>query len=258
MSENIIIISHRRSGTHLTIDSIRNNIINYKERDYLVLNEKISNEEYKKHFLSELKKKSNVIKTHFLPDFSLYNFDNEMNEQLNTLFDNSNLIYVYRNGLDVMVSLFEYMKKYDSDVQNISFNEFLNTYNNFDNTTEKFTRTNFWKYHIQEWQNSKYKDRIMWIKYEDLITNYDDTILKICQNFRLTKTDKLIDIRLQQNNPNNRILRKIKNKLSGIQKTSVSARKGVIGDYKNYFSDSTLNNFLAENSNFLKELGYLI
>ncbi|MBN2893751.1 MAG: sulfotransferase domain-containing protein [Bacteroidales bacterium] len=256
MSENIIIISHRRSGTHLSIDSIRNNILPYKYNDFLVLNENNLDSEKFTEFCNIADKKNNVIKTHFLPDFKLYSADNEQITKLNKLFSNSFLIYVYRNGLDVMVSLYEYMKKFNEEVNNLSFEEFLETNNNFDNTEAQYKREEFWKYHIQEWKNYKLKDNIMWIKYEDFITNYEGTISEICENFKLTKAEKITDIRIQNTKSKNSKIDKIKNILKGVKKTSVSARKGIIGDYKNYYSTIKIDEFLSKNKNFLNELGY--
>ncbi len=254
MSKNIIVISHRRSGTHLTIDSIINNFFEYNKSSFLNLNEhKIKQPEYTKNFLKKIKQNNKIIKTHFLPDFSIYNLDNQLTKKIKILFKNSKLIYVYRNGLDVMVSLYEYMKKYDNKIKSMNFDEFLKTENNFDNTKEKFNRTVFWKYHIKSWQNSEFND-ILYLKYEDFINNYKNTLIKIKQKFNLNIKDNIVDIRIDQNS--NKLLKKFMNRFKGLQKTSVSARKGKIGDYINYFSEKSLKEFLKENENFLKNLGY--
>jgi hypothetical protein len=251
--KNIIVISHRRSGTHLTIDSIRNNFLDYKMNDYQVLNEN-SIKDFNV-FLKLLNNKIQVIKTHFLPDFNLYSNNDQVISELDKLFKNSYLIYIYRNGLDVMVSLYEYMKKYDIDVQKMSFNDFLVTENNFDNTTEKMNRMKFWNYHIQNWKNSSFNDKILWIKYEDFITNYQETINNISNFFTLKVKNDITDIRISENNSKN-IFVKIKNYLKGIKKTGVSVRKGQIGDYKNYFNNDSLELFKNECDTIMKNLKY--
>lgn len=253
--KNIIVISHRRSGTHLTIDSIRNNFKDYKKHDFFTLNEDLKNDNYYKKFVKLSNTNSIVIKTHFLPDFNIYNLEEHKIEKLKEIFNNSHLIYVCRNGLDVMVSLYEYMKKFDKNVAESDFNDFLFTNNNFDNTTEKFNRFEFWKYHITNWRNSNYKN-VYWIKYEDFIKNYDKSIYRLANNLGVKKNPKIVDIRLQ-NISHKTIFNKLINRFKGIKKTSVSARKGQIGDYKNYFSEDNLNKFANENLEFLKNLDCL-
>lgn len=252
--KNIIVISHRRSGTHLTIDSIRNNFKDYKKHNFITLNEDIRNEDFKHKFFKLTDNNSVVIKTHFLPEFNIYNLDNETIIKLEKLFQNSHLIYVYRNGLDVMVSLYEYMKKFDENVLNSEFNDFIFTNNNFDETKQNYNRFEFWKEHIKSWQNSVYKN-IYWIKYEDYIKNYENSLTDVSKALNIRKNEKLVDIRLQ-NISHKTVFNKIVNRLKGIQKTSVSARKGRIGDYKSYFSDESLKAFQDENKTFMKEIGY--
>jgi len=252
--KNIIVISHRRSGTHLTIDSIRNNFIDYKKNNFITLNEDIRENSFCEKFFKLTDTNSVIVKTHFLPNFKIYKLNDKTTEKLQELFNNSHLIYVYRNGLDVMVSLYEYMKKFDKKVASSEFNDFLFTNNNFDETTETFNRFQFWKEHIESWQ--KYtNNNIYWIKYEDFIKNYETSIQKIAKNFAITQNQKLIDIRLQ-NISHKTIFNKIINRLKGIQKTSVSARKGRIGDYKSYFSEESINAFNSENKAFMQSIGY--
>jgi len=249
---NLIVISHRRSGTHLTIDTIRNNFKDFKVNEYQVINEKsVANID---SFLTSISNKIQVLKTHFLPDFELY-VDDSKSSNLDKLFENSFLIYVYRNGLDVMVSLYEYMKKYDLDVQKMTFDQFLITNNNFDNTSEVMNRMKFWNYHVEQWKNSKFKEKIMWIKYEDFINNYQEVIDKISKFTNIKNTEEITDIRISKNNSKN-IFIKIKNYFKGIKKTGVSVRKGTIGDYKNYFDEKTLELFNNECSKMMKTLKY--
>ncbi len=256
MNKNIIVISHRRSGTHLTIDTIRNNFKRYKKHHFFTLNEDILQEENQKEFFRLCKTNSVVIKTHFLPNFNIYSLPKNLVKQIQEVFDNSHLIYVYRNGLDVMVSLYEYMKKFDTSVQQMDFNNFIFTKNNFDKTEKEYNRFEFWKQHITSWKSSSYK-KIHYIKYEDFLKNYEVSINKIAEIFNIEKSTNIVDIRLQ-NISHKGVVNKILNRLKGIQKTSVSARKGSIGDYKNYFSEESLKAFFIENKEFMESLEYVL
>ena len=256
MVKNIIVISHQRSGTHLTIDTIRNNFPLYKKKNYVVLNRKFEKDNEQIQFLKNFKEKTTVVKTHFLPNFETYTNNNLHKQKLNDLFNNSHLIYVYRNGLDVMVSLYLYMQKYDNKVKNISFEKFLQTENNFDDTKEKYSRIQFWGHHIKTWKESQFAKNILWIKYEDLNNNYEETITKIAEHFNIEQSKKHIDIRLKSYRTKNRRVRKLINFFKKIKTTSVSARKGGTGDYKNYFNEKTIKLFINENKEIFNNLNY--
>ncbi len=248
MKNKIIIISHRRSGTHLTIDTIKNNFSVYKKNQFFTLNEKSIDK------LDSINSSENlIIKTHFLPSFDIYS---ENTENIKYLFQNSYLIYVYRNGLDVMVSLYEYLKAYDTNIQKINFHSFLKTFNNFDNTKIKYTRPEFWQFHIKSWQNSSYAKNILWLKYEEFINNYSQTIKKISEAIETNHNQKITDIRLNSSKIKQKKLKKLVNTFKGIKTTSVSARKGIIGDWKNYFDIDDIKYFLDINYDFLKQIGY--
>ncbi len=258
MGKNIIIISHRRSGTHLTIDSIRNNFAEYKNSKLIVLENLTKNDDGQIDFINDFQDKTMIVKTHFLPDFKRYTANEKLLENLEKLFTSSHLIYVYRNGLDVMVSLYEYMKKFDQNILHMSFDQFLTTGNNFDPGTEHYNRMQFWRYHIQSWKTSRFASKIFWLRYEDLNLNYEKTLQQIANNFNLHLAKNIKDIRLQSYKTKNRRLRKLLNLLRGVKTTSVSARKGTVGDYKNYFSPQSLEAFLNENRDFLLDLGYTV
>ncbi len=72
MNKNLIVISHQRSGTHLTIDSIRNNIPVYRKNNYMVLNDKID-----EHSLFE-RLQSQHYKLVYFQRSRGYNYDNDI------------------------------------------------------------------------------------------------------------------------------------------------------------------------------------
>ncbi len=157
-----------------------------------------------------------------------------------------------------MVSLYEYMKKFDEKIRQMSFDEFLWTGNNFDPGTEGLNRMQFWRHHIESWQNSRFADRILWVRYEDLNLEYENSLHTIANHLGIQMAKNIKDIRLQSYKTRNRRIRKLLNLLRGVKTTSVSARKGTVGDYKNYFSEQSLRAFLEQNGQLLSRLGYKV
>lgn len=258
-NKHVIILSHRRSGTHLTIDSIYNNFKYLRSKPYITLDETkfllkkpVSIEKFKK----QLEDKPRIIKSHYLPNFSnYYKNQNEIN-WVNGLFQNAHIIYVYRNGLDVMVSLYEYAKSFNPKFKNVAFSEFLLSKNDFDPKTNHLNRMEFWAYHIDQWQKSKFHHKILYIKYEDLINHYEETLGKISLHINAGLGKEVKDIRIKQTKPLLRAIKTSWNLLKGIRKTSVSTRKGKIGDSKNYFSEKDRELFFHYNKEMMQRLNY--
>ena len=258
---NIIVISHRRSGTHLTIDSIVNNFSVFKNIDFITLEQFLNSNEAS--FFEKIKSNNNIIKTHILPDFSLYNINEKNAERLTDFFKNSLKIYVYRNSLDVMVSLFHYMQNYKPEFKHIKFSDFIKTFHDFEKTPNKFNRIDFWSHHIKSWQKSAYSDNILFVKYEDWISDYSLTLNKISDFINIKSDDKINDIRIK-NTVDSRFLNKywfsLKknfNKIFKKQKiTSVSHRKGKINDYVNYFTEKDYRNISQDVWQLMKQLKY--
>lgn len=192
MDKNIIVLSHRRSGTHLTIDSIANNFKEYGKSDFVSI-------EDTKYFFpipistakfdAKITNKIRIIKSHYLPNFSFYYKNENDTNYVEKLFENSHIIYIYRNGLDVMVSLYEYIRAYDNEIGKMDFNEFLRTKNNFNPEISNLDRIDSWKHHIKAWQESKFADKILFVKFEDLIDDFEKAEV-------LKKTDRSRNCRL--------------------------------------------------------------
>lgn len=260
MNKHIIVLSHRRSGTHLTIDSIYNNFKELRKKPYINLDKTryyikapVDLDVFKK----QLGEKPRIIKSHYLPDFSNYYKTQEEIDWVDQLFSNSHLIYVYRNGLDVMVSLYEYLRSFNPGYKNISFSDFLMSKNHFEPRINQLNRIEYWAYHIKHWQESKYKNQILFLKYEDIIKNYQEHIGIIGKHIHLLPGKNFKDIRIKKKSPS--LLRAFitfYKRLRGIRKTSVSARKGKIGDNKNYFSEKDRELFYSYNKEIMKRLNY--
>ncbi|MCO4814687.1 MAG: sulfotransferase domain-containing protein [Flavobacteriales bacterium] len=79
-------------------------------------------------------------------------------------------IVVVRNGIDVAVSQFHQNKNYNDS--NLKFDEF---YDEFLNKKEN------WFEHCQSWFKNKNKSEILYINYEELISDFDTSIKKVAK-----------------------------------------------------------------------------
>ena len=269
--KHVIVASHRRSGTHLLIDTIVSNISGYitdAGRNHLVLDHLTSRVEQQvslEDFMIFLEQKPRVIKTHSHADITSF-FENSKSivKYVESLFSDSRVIYVYRDGRDVLTSLYFYMRRFSPTVQNKTLSEFIRMSNDVDVGTcsEKFDRIDFWKFHVESWleQNS-----ILLISYEQLITAFNQTLRKISDFLNQPIKDKIKDVRMQPG-PANRFVYRAQKLFSriapvwykGVKRSEVCFRKGKPEDWRNYFTDSDLQYFCCKAGDLVKKLGYTL
>jgi hypothetical protein len=243
---HIIIISHRRSGTHLTIDTILNNFKKYKK--FVTINK---NEDIEKGNLKEIRnRKNNLIKTH-----STDKCDKKVKKIINKHVEKNKAIYVVRNGLDVMVSLYKYIDSFDHPYSYDSFSEFLRS-KNF-TVDDGATWPEYWSYHVKYWlEKNNNTDNLKIVKFEDYVTNFDD-LMKDMKEY--IKSDTYW---LQKNmhvDKRKKISQKILKKVlfwREEKSTSVQLRKGKTEQYKKYFSAGDVDYFFECAGEAMELLGY--
>ncbi len=125
---NIFVASHRRSGTHLAIDTIRNNILGVSD-SFLTLETILPR--HKEHISQEIFETrrtagpATVIKTHDLPDMQQFPAEDGLHDYVANLLETAKIVYALRDGRDVMVSLFEYRKRTKHLPEDAVFSTFL-------------------------------------------------------------------------------------------------------------------------------------
>ncbi len=258
---HITVISHRRSGTHLTIDAIRNNFPIYAERDFLTLEQLISGGE--KHlpieaFKEKLSKGPTLLKTHFLPDYACY-FAEEMNfyNFSKELFENSKLIYIYRDGRDVMVSLYHYLQFYHLPTKKMNFKTFLHSKNHFDpNPYHLMNRVSFWNHHLTAWKATSLP--MLFLSFEEIATNYEGTLEKIAAHIGQSLPQKIKDVRLNGKNKLQRGFSKAWATVSRqkITRSSVLFNGGKMNQYPEYFDGKDLLFYNKLAGETTQDLGY--
>lgn len=243
--KHILVVSYPRSGTHLTIDLIRNNFDSFRSAyiSFMGLRKEIT---IKKQvsLLSRISNSTRVFKAHIMPN----NFEKEAttNNILRYIKSNSVILYIVRDGRDVMVS--QYCRWIlENNEKKLSFSEFIRNPVFFENIFG--SRPNLWAQHLNAWLYgswSFFKPTI--IHYEDLLANPKQQVSCVSYLINQKINGDFIDMRLKNISNINSTKRNsngyIKPNTIGI--TSVHFRNGKIGDYKNFFTHKDLDFFYYE------------
>lgn len=211
----VLVASHRRSGTHLTIDSISNNA----SYDFGIHNfDKVRNG----IGLEEYGNRNMILKSHMNGDA----FDKHEKEFLEK---NIRILYAFRDGRGVMQSLYNYENK------DVDFPSFINEINKYD--TEDYigelTRLEYWAFHVKSWLSKEY---VTPVKFEDLRSSYESTIDIVFSKMDIDlKSKKIKDIR-----QTNRLLYYFKKYIAKQKLTTVKFNSGKVSSFTRYF-DEDLN-----------------
>ncbi|MCA9951635.1 MAG: sulfotransferase domain-containing protein [Anaerolineales bacterium] len=260
----LIVASHRRSGTHLTIDAIINNLQIFKHSPAIskvTLDHLSAANQWDltpEVLQRRIDGKPAVLKTHAHGNIQAFFLgDEKVKSLVRKIFAESKIIYVHRDGRDVLVSLYYYEKNYDQSLKQKTFSDYLKQPNSFDIQTYpgEMDRVTYWVYHVSSWLQ---KSNIFVVSYDDLQNEYVATLKKIADFIEEPLNAEIHDVRRQGHN--NGLFTKLKgrllNKMGKVKYSSIYFRKGVSGDWKNHFSAADLQFFEERASELNHSLGY--
>lgn len=269
---NIAVVSHRRSGTHLTIDSLINNAVGYGADRLINIDQTLPHHEEPLDpamILERAQQGGCIFKSHALPDVSVYNPSAQAREVFEYAFGSSRVLHVVRNGLDVMVSLYEYIKLFDDTVRAMDFSSFLRTTHRFDPAFDDMNVVRYWSYHTEAWQASPFGAEAQLVRFEDWIDDFEGTLHDVLKHVDARKKGAVTDVVASRKPPSridqiaqaipggHAVLQRLRRLVgAGVTRTSVALRKGKTGDHRNYFSESDLEFFHAHGAAVMEKLGY--
>ncbi len=247
----IMIITHERSGTHFCMDCLRNFFQDTYKRQYPF--QKTRNlywvfptlpiEKNLPFFISSLQnsKSRPLIKTHVTTDIK----DHVQKDLFHSLFEESDHIYVIRDGRDVLVSYFYFRIKFDNGSHNFS---------NYLRSPQRIGHRNvvkYWADHVIEWREQLGQDKF--IGFESLRNNMTETVTSLGNSLGLTRNNSPIQpIQVDRQ----RIVRAIKCAL-GIQRSSaVLPYYGNSKTWFSHFSEADKDFFKKIAGQVLIDLGY--
>jgi len=182
---HVFVISHERSGTHIVIDAIRNNFPIYKINFYVNIDR--MTEGHWSHcsqdlIKTELQKEPRVIKTHMLSDTGVFFDGGGVATQLvNSYVESSKLIYIYRDGRDVLGSLYSFWSRTVPGFGEITFSDMLKgdfTTNIGQARQGSVNPVLYWREHVQNWIE---REDVLTLSFEEILNDYENTLLKISQ-----------------------------------------------------------------------------
>ncbi len=258
-SKTIVIATHRRSGTHWTIDALRNNSPDVN--DIFLTLEQVSSDHDSPMRLSVFRMRLEsldgrvLIKAHDLPAATYWKRDEERAFALSLLRE-SQVIYTHRDGRDVMVSLYYYMQSFDAEVKKQSFSEFIRSESKLDGVDSGMSRPAYWARHAQLWL---WQPNVLPLSYLALESDYEKSLREMTAflGIRARRTLKPIDLPGKADKPSlvGRALWKLGFRQRRLS-SAVQPRRGSSGDWRNHFSDDDLAFFMAEAGDQMRELGY--
>ncbi len=157
MTSVVVVASHRRSGTHLVLDSLRNNGVGVHPT-FMTL-ERID-PAHERHltvaqFDRRLRRHAGtvLVKTHALPGPAAWE-DPVAEAYVRELLAGAPTVYVHRDGRDVLVSLYHYVATYSPLVAGQSFSEFMRAMHTAPDATG-LSRPAYWQHHVLAWLDAR-------------------------------------------------------------------------------------------------------
>lgn len=169
--------------------------------------------------------------------------------------DFPNVIYIARDGRDVAVSYFYYLKKIYKIDADLPFNEFLKDFNAGGGLY------GLWSEHVNFWLE-KYQGNILLIKYEDLILDIEKEVKKILKFINKDFSEEKIRIAIEASSFSNlaKLEKKDQKKDPYLNKTDLNipfVRSGQCGEYQNYFDEQMKEEFMKIHISSMKSLQYI-
>lgn len=256
----VVIATHRRSGTQGVIDALRRNSPDINE-SYMSLEQLETNHDASIPLANFRRQLLNLegqvlINVHDLPSAEDWK---GLDERLfvRTILHNSPTIYVHRDGRDVLVSLYYYMKSISETVRNQSFSRFLRGEAALPGTESSMSRPAYWAHHVNSWLA---KDNLKSIAYSDLETNYDVTLRRMAAFLNVTLNSRLQPVTAFGQGDSESMLDSVLGKLGGWQRRSAQSdhpRIGKSGDWRRLFDRQDRDFFMREAGGTLRRLGYV-
>lgn len=168
------------------------------------------------------------------------------------------VVYVARDGRDVAVSYYFYLKKFRNISEEISFHEFLEKFNQ--GALDNFSS---WGEHVVGWLSCQSPDNLLLIKYDDMKQDTLGCLKRVLSfsniDFDMQKAKAAVEASSfknmqKQEDSQKENIERFKSSNTGIR----FVRKGKTGEWKNFFTAEAEKKFVEVHGDALRRLGYII
>lgn len=255
----VVIATHRRSGNQWAIDALRRNSPDIND-SYMGLEQIEADHDaamplggFRRQLFS-LEGKV-LINVHDLPTAGYWTGLDER-QFARAILRNSPTIYVHRDGRDVMVSLYYYMRSISETVRNQPFSRFLRGESALAGMNTGMSRPGYWAHHVQSWLQ---QDNLLAISYDDLEANYETALRRMADFLNVQLNPALQPLTRagpQQKPP---AFERLRNRL-GIRRRGAQTsgpRLGMSGEWRNVFDKRDEDFFMREAGDAMRQTGYL-
>jgi hypothetical protein len=194
VGEPVVVATHRRSGTHLTMDTLRRNFPECRprmlpfeslHRSYLNIDRLNAGSEEpitEADALRLLNKAPRpTIKTHAGPHFA--GIEARHKPFVRGLLDRGKTLHVYRDGRKVMCSLWAWMKSFDPEAR-VPFADFIRQ-----TDSAGRNRPRVWAEHLLAWLDTP---GVVHLRFDDLVREPERTLGELAER---------LDLRLEMRDP---------------------------------------------------------
>lgn len=265
-SSDIAVFSHRRSGTHLTIDTIRNNFAGYQDEPVNI--DALRDPDRSPTVRTKLFSRSDpsckiVMKSHSPASVANHFVGDRPLQDAKRAIRNARKICVYRDGRDVLTSLYFYLREATQDFESVSLSQFLRmsvlpskrpSYRHLD-------VVEYWNEHVRGWQS---RSDVLHLSYESMLHDYYAVVERLSKFLGRSMPSTVRSVVREGKRPTQTGLRsRMKEKLfklynqhvHGLHFSTVNFRSGRSGLYEELFSTQDLEYFESKASDAMRLLG---
>lgn len=261
---HLVVASHQRSGTHLTIDALLNNLEPYETyHDLDHLAPRHPDSVPTEAFEERLRRGPAVLKTHAHRDLEAYFETPEATGLARRLLEEHPVVYVHRDGRDVLTSLYYYARENDDLLRSVSFSEFLArpTPLRVDDSVRELTPTAYWKRHVEDWLD---RDPVHLVSFEAMKDRYEQSLRELASFVGLPLSTPITNVVRERDLAERTLLVRLRDKLykwlrrnlGGVELTYTSFRSGRSGTFMELFDEDDLQRVESEIGPLLERLGY--
>jgi hypothetical protein len=165
--------------------------------------------------------------------------------------DHRRVVYLMRDGRDVMVSYYHYLKAFGGSADLLEMIQ--------KGRSGNLTVFGKWHEHVNAWMANPYQAQMMVIKFEDLKRDTAGELARFCAFAGLKREPAFLEMVARET-----VFEKMQNReiLMGQgdpkwPRDKLFHRRGVVGSYKDEMPPEVLQAFMAEGCDTLKKFGYV-